>query len=144
MMQINEKSEYKVVISGDGCLTGTKYNNSASTSAGVGLDTRNFDEIYVVVNCGSGVTSGGCTAAMYFSDVDASNDASMTICGTAITLLDSRPFTFYAMCKGKGRYFFLKTVNSTSTLPIAASALLTAADRPPTTKTYSDSVDVNY
>ncbi len=116
--------------------TGILYNGVAATTTS-SIDTRDFDEINIVLN--KGVTTGIVDAAVYESDAT-DPSAATAISGADFTQVtaanDQAKESMSILCKNTKRYLWLRTskITDTNAALLAATAVLAKADSLPTSE----------
>jgi hypothetical protein len=122
--------------SGERTSNATLFNGVASTSqTGYGIDTRDYDEVNIVINAGLFETSASLASSIYECATDDPSSATAVTSATftAITTANDEQLHIASIrCMGTKRYLFLRTVQTgSSTSRYGAVSVLGKADAPP-------------
>ena len=131
MLRINESGSFGSLIAlGTTISSSTKYNGAAAGATG--LDTKNFNELYIRLETTSALTSGGVVVTVIASAENSPVASDITTLASFGTLVASTVYTGLILTKGYGRYVWIKTVASgTEAGTVHACGILNAVDRAP-------------
>jgi len=140
---LNELGRFASVIPLAGIGSGTQYNGAAAGATGI--DTMLYDQIYLRISAAAATTSGGVVASVIASESNSPVASDVETVATFGTLVAGAVQTGFVLCKGKKRYFWIKTVSTNAEAGVLAQAMLFNYDRPPTPAVASDDTfNVNY
>jgi hypothetical protein len=130
---LNENSKFVTIIDADGIASGTEYNGASAGATGI--DTRDYEGLYIRIEAGTASSSGGVVATVIASESNSPVASDVETLESFGTLIQGGVKTGYIYAKGKKRYVWVKTVSTNAEATVSACAILYNADRQANTVT---------